>query len=654
MCDECAFRESGLSPMPSMAAGLFVAIVVVLMSANIATAQTQAIPFFDDSQVQTINLTMDPNLWALLQQYYELDTYYPGTFTWNGITENIAIRQHGGASRSPIKPNLDLNFAYYDKTQTFLGLPFVMIKANNEDPSNLREWLSMKLFRMMGLPAPREAPAQVFLNGQLLGFYFIVEHEDETLLQRNFGESGGYLYEWEQNGSFEFNNLGTDPNLYAPLLESKTDQPTPDLQNFESLVQIINQPSSAAFNDDQFIAALSAYLNPGLFLTHIATEAVLSEADGICGGMVGMNNFDIYQFQNSTLYQLIVWDKDFTFWDPTRDIMYGITTGNNINLLAQRLAEIPQYQTMYLNAVARAVSLLGGPGGWADQEITTENSIIYAAATNDPNKQCINPAGGLEACGTADFIAGVEWNHTFLASRYSMVEAALTADGYVPGAPDPQITANGVSAWGAQQNISPGSWATLTGAGLGSALEAPAGSVPRILGSTFVAVEGVRAPLASIGPDTIQFLAPNDVAAGNANVVVSNNGAMTNTVLVPVAAVTPNILAVVHADGTAVAAATPPVAGETLVVYATGLGALNMNLAIDAVGPSDPLASTVNEPQVSLGNASLSIYFSGLVPGFFGLYQVNATVPSNWTSSGAQTDVMIADGGQSVQWQVGQ
>lgn len=629
-------------------------IAAALLSARIAGAQAQALPFFDDSTVQTINLTMDPSFWALLQQYYELDTYYPATFTWNGITESVEVRVHGGASRSPTKPNLDLNFAKDDSSQTFLGLPFVMIKANNEDPSNLREWLSMKMFRMMGLPAPREAPAQVFLNGQILGFYMIVEHEDETFLQRYFGENGGYLYEWEQNGSYEFNNLGTDPTLYAALLELKTDQVAPDLQNFANLVQIINQASSPSFTDDQFIAALSNYINPGIFLTHIATEAVLSEADGICGGMVGMNNFDLYQFQNQTLYQMIAWDKDFTFWDPTRDIVYGIATGNNINLLAQRLYAIPQYQTMYLNAVARAASLLGGPGGWADQEITTENSIIYDAATDDPNKQCINPNGGLEACGVSDFTAGVQWDHTFLATRYSNVEAFLAADGYVATTPDPQIAANGVAAMGLPQYVSPGSWATVTGTDFGPALQAPAGSVPRILGNTFVAVEGVRAPLSVAGPNTVQFLVPNDLATGTANIVVSNNGAMSNTMVVPVVSTTPDILAVIHTDGTAVSQASPAVAGETLLIYATGLGALNGNLAIDAAGPSGVLATTVNIPQILLGNVPLTTYFSGLAPGFFGLYQVNATVPPTWAPGGAQTTVVISTGGQSAQWQPGQ
>ena len=184
-----------------------------------ASAQTEANPFFDDTVVHRIDLTVGASDWVSLLQNYEADTYYGASFTWNGILEEVGIRQHGGGSRSGIKPNLDINFAHYSKKQTFLGLPFVNLKANNEDPSNLREWVSMKFYRMMGFAAPREAPAQLYVNGEYIGFYMIVEHLDTTFLQRNFGESGGYLYEWAFGDNYEFQNIGSDPSLYAQFLE---------------------------------------------------------------------------------------------------------------------------------------------------------------------------------------------------------------------------------------------------------------------------------------------------------------------------------------------------------------------------------------------------------------------------------------------------
>src|ERR1700685_2363559 len=107
----------------------------LLLFASAALGQTpQTNQFIDDTVVQQIGLTVNPTDWASFLQNYEDNTYYHATFVWNGISENIGIRQHGGGSRSPYKPNIDLNFAHYTTGQTFMGEGFLVLKANNEDP----------------------------------------------------------------------------------------------------------------------------------------------------------------------------------------------------------------------------------------------------------------------------------------------------------------------------------------------------------------------------------------------------------------------------------------------------------------------------------------------------------------------------------------
>ncbi len=600
--------------------GLFLGL---LASSGLVSAQAPANRFLDDSTVQVIHLTMDPADWAGLQKNYLLNTWYHATFEWNGITEAIGVRSHGGGSRSPFKPNLRLSFAKYDKSQTLLGLPIVLIKANNEDPSNLREWISMRLFRKMGIPAPRESPAQVFLNGQLLGFYYIVEFEEETFLARNFGENGGYLYEWNDTG-YEFDYLGTDPALYARYLDLKTSQAAPDLDTLVKLVQVINQPAGPNFTDENFIAALSQYVEPKAFLTYGATEQALAGSDGLIGGDQGMNNFYLYQFQGTTLYSLIPWDKDFTFSDTGRDIMNGLTSGPNINLLAKRLASIPEYKQAYLGAIVKAASLLGGPGAWADQELTREYGLIRYAAGNDPNKQCMTD-GTLHPCGTADFEAGVDYLHRFLRNRSDFVLAQAGAVGYVPATGGPRIASGGLSSLGGSGDVSPGAIVNIAGTALGPVARAATLPLPRIIGETFVTVEGVRAPLFSTSPGNIQFQIPGDIPPGDASVVVSTGGNTTGTEEVTVKPTTPNILAVLHVDGSAVAAGHPAVAVEILSLYATGLGVVDPDGPVGAA--AGKLMATVLTPRVSLGNAAVSVTFSGLAPGFVGLYQLNLLMP---------------------------
>jgi uncharacterized protein (TIGR03437 family) len=624
---------------------------VVVATCATASAQVLAIPFLDDSTVQVINLTMASGDWAALQQNYLLDTYYRATFTWNGITEDIGIRSHGEGSRSPIKPNLDINFSHYDATQTFLGLPFVVLKANNEDPSNLCEWISMKLFRKMGIPAPREAPAQVYINGQILGFYYIVEHIDETFLQRDFGESTGYLYDWKSADDYDFGNLGTDPNLYAQFFDLKTDQAEPDLQTFDNLVQVINQPASATFTDDAFIAALSQYLDPIQFLTYGATEQVLAGHDSLIGGQQGINNLYLYQFGGTTVYYFIPWDKDSTVYDWTRDIMYGISIGPTINLLAQRLAAIPQYLQVYLNAAVNAATLMGGTGGWADSEITREYGVIQAAALDDPNKQCMSE-GVLYPCGNADFENGVLRCHEFFAARSSTVLSEAASDGLVASMSGPQIA--GVSALGGLQALSPGGIATVTGTNLTSAPQSTGAPLPRVLGNTFVSVEGVRAPLFASAAGSIEFEVPGDIPVGDASIMVSSNGDMSGAVDMAVEASTPAVAAVVHANGSTVSAADPAVTGETISLYATGLGAVTTNLPLGAAGPAYPTAATAGFPQILLGGVPLMVAFSGLAPGYVGLYQVNATVPSISQQGGLTGPLTLVDNGQTASWQPAQ
>jgi len=640
----------------------FVQLAGILAVVPAAMAQIQAIPFLDDSVVQQINLTVGASDWASLLQNYESDNYYSASFTWNGILEEVGIRQHGDGSRSGIKPNLDINFAYYSKKQTFLGLPAILLKANNEDPSNLREWVSMKFFRMMGFPAPREAPAQLYVNGQYFGFYMIVEREDTTFLQRNLGETGGYLYEWQFDGAYEFQNLGGDPSLYAQFLKLKSNQTAPDLQTFCNLVQAVNQPSSPTFSNADFIAGLSQYLDPKSFLTYAATENVLAEQDALVGGIVGMNNFYLYQFQGTTFYQLIPWDKDMTFSSSTRDILTGFTIPPNINVLAQRLVGIPEYLNFYLGQVSKAANLLGGVGGWADTEIASEYAVIDTAASNDPNKQCM-ATGQLYSCGTADFQNGVQSLISFVASRSAFVLPEVQSDGFQPVMSDPQISTVAMAAPGDSQIsmaaigspqgwAAPGALVNVLGANLAPAAQAAGQAtgnpLPRSLANTYVAVEGVRAPLAATSQGQIEIQIPGDLPAGSANIVVSVCGEMSNTFVAGVRAALPAILAIVHqSDGSAVGNSDPAVAGEVLVVYMAGLGGVNADLNFGAAAPADPPAATAITPEATLGNTPVNVVFSELSPGFVGLYQVALAMPAT-LSPGGSANLTVTAGSPSA------
>jgi len=89
----------------------------------------------------------------------------------------------------------------------------------------------------------------------------------------------------------------------------------------------------------------------------------------------------------------------------------------------------------------------------------------------------------------------------------------------------------------------------------------------------------------------------------------------------------------------------PATAGDTVVIYCTGLGAVTpaVALGLAATGPT----STVAPVSVMIGGQVASdVIYAGLTPGFPGLYQVNAVVPAG-VATGDAVPVVISVAGKT-------
>ena len=64
-------------------------------------------------------------------------------------------------------------------------------------------------------------------------------------------------------------------------------------------------------------------------------------------------------------------------------------------------------------------------------------------------------------------------------------------------------------------------------------------------------------------------------------------------------------------------------------IYATGLGSTTVNVPPGEPAPSDPLAEVVAQVDVLIGNEPAVVSFAGLVPGYTGLFVVNAKLPAD-------------------------
>jgi len=108
------------------------------------------------------------------------------------------------------------------------------------------------------------------------------------------------------------------------------------------------------------------------------------------------------------------------------------------------------------------------------------------------------------------------------------------------------------------------------------------------------------------------------------------------------------IVVKVAADGTQaiVSPSTPATAYDAIIIYCDGLGDVNPQAVAGSAAPVSPLSQTLDAVTVTIGGVVAPVFFAGLTPGFTGLYQVNAYVPTGVTP-GDNVPLAITQAGRS-------
>jgi len=212
----------------------------------------------------------------------------------------------------------------------------------------------------------------------------------------------------------------------------------------------------------------------------------------------------------------------------------------------------------------------------------------------------------------------------------SLVLAALLA---CCGALSAQVVVLNGASFRVGQPVTGGSWAAAFGTFPSvTQTTATTSPIPKTLGGVTVSVNGVAAPVYFVSPSQVNFLLPFAVTPGLRNVEVKTSSAtLTGTVRVISAApgifANPTGGAVLNQDGALNADAARAGRGQVISIYATGPGALSRAIEDGTGAPSSPLALTTSTPDVFIAGVPAAVQFSGMAPGFSGLWQINAVVP---------------------------
>jgi len=200
--------------------------------------------------------------------------------------------------------------------------------------------------------------------------------------------------------------------------------------------------------------------------------------------------------------------------------------------------------------------------------------------------------------------------------------------------------------------------------------------LPNKLGETQVFVNNQPVPLYYASFGQVNFLMPYETAPGEVTIRVERNGQASANTTVRVAVRKPRILQLLDSGNEAYYAiaqnasrnnsfpiparfgipnSEPARPGDTLVIYALGLGAVSPPVTSGAGAPSSPLANATGNWRVIFGTGvfvsgiEVTPSYVGLAPGFVGLYQINVQVPANSPKGDQVAFYLQEDGGGTQQ-----
>ncbi len=309
----------------------------------------------------------------------------------------------------------------------------------------------------------------------------------------------------------------------------------------------------------------------------------------------------------------------------------------------------------YLDAFsgsAHAITTNGNATVLADQRINPDNEASYDFTFLDQFALASGGTGNetyyLDFVGAGEAARVVTGQSTSYAIELDIQAQPLMTSGSV--ILNPLGIVNGANYLPITNPVAPGEFVTLFGSGLGpSSVATAALPYPATLKNVGVSLDGTTAPVQLAGSGQINCIVPYELSDPFAVFQVIHQGVSSNTVSLFSDTSAPGVFtldqsgigsaAALHPDGSIVNANNPATVGEEIAVYATGLGAVTP-ASPDGVGATTTTLSYTDDTfGVNVDNVQATVAFSGLAPGFAGLYQVNFVVPEIPDSGAVNLDL---------------
>jgi len=258
---------------------------------------------FPKDRVVDVKITIDEADFQDMLNNASAEEFKTASVDYNGHHfDNIGIRTKGNLSlRSVVQMSDSDRYSFklsFDEyvNQTLEGIQKINLNNNYSDATYMREFLTYELSEQMGLPTPKHSYVNVYINGELWGFYLAVEQIGDAYLERNFGNAYGALYKGQMTGSgSDLTWLGNDLSAYTGLVQKSKSS------NDDILINMLDELNNGSDYEK--------YINVPDALGYIALNTLTNNIDSY----IGANKQNYYLYENNGVFSILPWDYNMAF-----------------------------------------------------------------------------------------------------------------------------------------------------------------------------------------------------------------------------------------------------------------------------------------------------------------------------------------------------
>lgn len=273
------------------------------------------------------------------------DDPVPAKLTYGNKKYDIDIVYRGSHIREFEKKSYHVMFY---KPKLFQGVREIHLNAEFNDPSLIRNKLSLDFFHDIGTLSPKSQHVFVKINNQIQGVYLQLESVDHLFLQSRNLPNGSIYYAIDDDANFSLlSELKNDvkKNLSVGYeLKYGNEQSERYLSEFIYNLNIISRA--------EYEKEIVKYVDVDKYLRWLAGVVCTQNFDGF------VHNYALYQNGETNLFEVIPWDYDATWGrdvqGKTMDHDYVRIQG--YNTLSARLLDVPAFRKQYRNIIEEILS----------------------------------------------------------------------------------------------------------------------------------------------------------------------------------------------------------------------------------------------------------------------------------------------------------